>query len=139
MTVPVVSRAPNCTILGAGPGLTQAASTPHALHTRRPCCPTARSLLQRGQAKIVTPLVSRARNSTTRQAGAGFAPSASTPDAIVTRRPCCPTAWSWLQGVKIIQIIPWLLRARNSTRLRRRPHQRQRRRQHLPRPRRLHL
>ena len=39
-------RAPNCTTRRAGPGLPQAASTPHAVITRRRCYKTAWSLLQ---------------------------------------------------------------------------------------------
>ena len=39
-------RARNCTIRRAGPGPPRAASTPHAIITRRPCCPTARCWLQ---------------------------------------------------------------------------------------------
>ena len=41
-----LSRAPNCTTRRAGPGLPQAASTPHAFITRRRCYKTAWSLLQ---------------------------------------------------------------------------------------------
>src|SRR6266498_3508194 len=109
----LVLQARNCTILRAGAGLPPVASTPHTSRTRRPCWLTARSLLQ--QALITPAVTSGARNCTTRQAGAGFAPSASTPHGTHTRRPCCPTGRSLLQGVWIIQIIPWLLRVRNST------------------------
>ena len=35
------SRARNCTTQRAGPGVPRAASTPHAIFTRRRCCPTA--------------------------------------------------------------------------------------------------
>ena len=42
----MLPRAPNCTTRRAGPGLPQAASTPHALVTRRRCYQTAWSLLQ---------------------------------------------------------------------------------------------
>ena len=42
----VLTRAPNCTTRRAGPGRPQAASTPHAMFTRRRCYKTARSLLQ---------------------------------------------------------------------------------------------
>jgi len=41
-----LSRAPNCTSRPAGLGLPPAASTPHALITRRRCYKTGRSLLQ---------------------------------------------------------------------------------------------
>src|SRR6266536_3362336 len=77
----------------------------------------------------VTSLVLQALNCTILRAGAGLPPVASTPHARHTRRPCCLTARSLLQQVWIIQIIPWLLRVRNSTILHRlqRPHQHQRR------------
>ena len=39
-TTLALSRARNCTIRRAGPGAPRAASTPHGLCTRRPCCPT---------------------------------------------------------------------------------------------------
>ena len=42
----MLPRAPNCTTRRAGPGLPQAASTPHAYLTRRRCYQTAWSLLQ---------------------------------------------------------------------------------------------
>ena len=42
----MLPRAPNCTTRRAGPGLSQAASTPHAMLTRRRCYKTAWSLLQ---------------------------------------------------------------------------------------------
>ena len=41
----------------------------------------------------------RARNSTIRRAGPGRRPAASPPRAIVTRRPCCPTARCSSQAV----------------------------------------
>ena len=46
----------------------------------------------------VTAAISRARNCTTRPAGPGVPPAASTPHAMVTRRRCCPTARCWWQG-----------------------------------------
>ena len=39
-----------------------------------------------------------ARNCTTRPAGRGVPRAASTPDALITRRRCCPTARCWWQG-----------------------------------------
>ena len=42
----LLPRAPNCTTRRAGPGLPQAASTPHVIFTRRRCYKTAWSLLQ---------------------------------------------------------------------------------------------
>ena len=55
----------------------------------------------------------RARNSTTRPAGPGQPRAASTPLAMIIRRPCCPMAWCWWQGDLIA--VAMLLRARNST------------------------
>ena len=46
LTTAAFSRAPNCTTRRAVPGLPQAASTPHAIITRRRCYKTAWSLLQ---------------------------------------------------------------------------------------------
>ena len=85
-----LSRARNSTIRRAGPGRPPAASPPHAMITRRRCCPTARCSSQAvtdGQR-----LLSRARNSTIRRAGPGRPPAASPPHAMLTRRRCCPTA-----------------------------------------------
>ena len=82
------SRARNSTIQRAGLGRRPAASPPHAMVTRRRCCPTARCSSQEGMAAVS----SRARNCTIRRAGLGRRPAASPPDAIVTRRRCCPTA-----------------------------------------------
>ena len=42
LTTAALSRARNCTIRRAGPGVPPAASPPHAIITRRRCCPTAR-------------------------------------------------------------------------------------------------
>ena len=42
----LLPRAPNCTTRRAGPGLPRAASTPHAIITRRRCYQTAWCLLQ---------------------------------------------------------------------------------------------
>ena len=42
MATAAFSPARNCTIRPAGPGRPPAASTPHAMVTRRRCCPTAR-------------------------------------------------------------------------------------------------
>ena len=42
LTTPALSRARNSTIRRAGPGRPPAASPPHAMVTRRRCCPTAR-------------------------------------------------------------------------------------------------
>ena len=142
----MLPRARNCTTRRAGPGLPRAASTPHALITRRPCCPTAwcwwqgdliavstlpipsaelydpasgtwtvtgslntaryfhtATLLPNGMVLVAggrnsIDVLPRARNCTTRRAGPGLPRAASTPHAFVTRRPCCPTAWSWWQG-----------------------------------------
>ena len=85
----MLSRARSSTIRRAGPGRPPAASPPHALLTRRPCCPTARCSSQEG---LNGQRFSRARNSTIRRAGPGRPPAASPPHAIVTRRRCCPTA-----------------------------------------------
>ena len=70
-------RARNCTTRRAGPGRPRAASTPRALSTRRPCCPTGWCWLQ---GEVVAAL-SRARNCTTRRAGLGRPRAASTPRA----------------------------------------------------------
>ena len=96
LALAALPRARNCTIRRAGPGLPQAASTPHAMCTRRPCCPTAWCWLQ-GDVVAVS-VLPRARNCTTRRAGPGRPQAASTPRALITQRPCCPTAWCWLQG-----------------------------------------
>ncbi len=69
------SRARNSTIRRAGPGAPPAASPPHAILTRRRCCPTARCSSQADTTVSTTP--SRARNSTIRRAGLGRPPAAS--------------------------------------------------------------
>ena len=69
------SRARNSTIRRAGPGQRLAASPPHAINTRRRCCPTARCSSQ--QAIPLTPSFSQAQNSTIRRAAAGRPPAAS--------------------------------------------------------------
>ena len=74
---------------GAGLGLPPAASTPAGILTRRPCCPTAMSLLQ---GELLTAALPPARNCTTRRTGLGRRQAASPPPAILTRRPCCLTA-----------------------------------------------
>src|SRR5207245_2649570 len=105
------SRARNCTTRRTGVGRPRAVSTPHALITRRPCCPTARSSLQ----VVITTACSRARNCTIQRAGLGRPRAASTPRAVITRRPCCPTGWCWLQlGLIAVSRLP---RARNCTTL----------------------
>ena len=74
-----ISRARNSTIRRAGPGHRPAASPPHAMFTRRRCCPTARCSSQgdcNGSLRL-----SRARNSTIRRAGLGRPPAASPPHA----------------------------------------------------------
>ena len=64
--------------------------------TRRPCCQTARSLLQ-GDLITISGLP-RARNCTTRRAGPGLPQAASTPHTLLTRRRCYQTpSWSLLQ------------------------------------------
>ena len=73
------SRARNCTTRRAGPGLPRAASTPHAMFTRRRCYKTAWSLLQ---GDVTAPsILPRAPNCTTRRAGPGLPQAASTPHA----------------------------------------------------------
>ena len=66
-----------------------AASAPHAMFTRRRCCPTARCW---SQEDIAAAALSPARNCTIRPAGPGLPPAASSLHAIFTRRRCCPTA-----------------------------------------------
>ena len=73
-----LSRARNSTIRRAGPGRPPAASPPHAIVTRRRCCPTARCS---SQAVTTAAALSRARNSTIRRAGPGRPPAASPPHA----------------------------------------------------------
>ncbi len=73
----------------------RAASTPHALITRRRCCPTARCWWQ---GDLMAASCVPARNCTTRPAGRGVPRAASTPHALITRRRCCPTARCWWQG-----------------------------------------
>ena len=63
----------------AGLGRRPAASPPHAMITRRRCCPTARCSSQ--AALTVTSALSRARNSTIRRAEPGRRPAASPPHA----------------------------------------------------------
>ena len=69
----------NCTTRPAGPGLPRAASTPHAIVTRRRCCPTARCWWQEEQ---IPAALLPARNCTTRPAGRGLPRAASTPHAM---------------------------------------------------------
>ena len=88
-----------------------AASSPHAILTRRRCCPTARCSSQEDLTSPAKPL-SRARNSTIRRAGPGRRPAASSPVAIFTRRRCCPTVRCWLQEELATAAIS---RARNCT------------------------
>ena len=107
----MLPRAPNCTTRRAGPGLPQAASTPHAIFTRRRCYKTAWSLLQ-GELTAMA-MLPRAPNCTTRRAGPGLPQAASTPHAILTRRRCYKTAWSLLQGD--LTAVAMLPRAPNCT------------------------
>src|SRR5436190_24340344 len=81
--------AADCTPQPPGHGLPRAASTAHALLTRRPCCPTGRCWW-RGDLLPAASLP--ARNCTIRPAGRGVPPATSTPHASFTRRRCCPTA-----------------------------------------------
>ena len=106
-----LSRARNCTIRRAGPGRPPAASAPHAMFTRRPCCPTARCSSQAVLAQSAT--LSRARNSTIRRAGPGVPLAASPPRGFFTQRRCCPTARCSSQVERIVH--RRLVRARNST------------------------
>ena len=92
----LLPRAPNCTTRRAVPGLPQAASTPHAIFTRRRCYKTAWSLLQGDRTALA--IFPRALNCTTRQAGPGLPQAASTPHMSITRRRCYKTAWSLLPG-----------------------------------------
>ena len=59
----------------AGAGRPPAASPPHAIITRRRCCPTARCSSQAERTPLAT--LSRARNSTIRRAEPGRPPAAS--------------------------------------------------------------
>ena len=93
---PAFWRVRNCTTRPAGPGVSLAGLTLHALRTRRPCCKTAWSLLQGDLTTIST--VWRARNCTTRRALPGLPRAALPAHAIFTRRPCYKTARSLLQG-----------------------------------------
>src|SRR5207247_7933064 len=93
-----------------GSGGPQAVSTPHAMSTRRPCCQTAWSLLQREVLATITVFL-RARNCTTRRAGRGVSLTTLTPHVLLTRRPCCKKAWSLLQGDWTTLSTVW--RARN--------------------------
>ena len=81
LTAAAFSRARNSTIRRAGPGRPPAASPPHAIVTRRRCCPTARCSSQADPA--ATTAISRARNSTIRRAAPGRPPAASAPHAIM--------------------------------------------------------
>src|SRR5213076_2475514 len=87
-------QARNCTTRRSGPGLLRGASTPHATLTRRACCPTTRSLLQRDLLRALCLLA--ARNCTTRPSRPGLLRGASTPHAGCPRRACCATAWCWV-------------------------------------------
>src|SRR5438105_2346949 len=102
----------NCTIRPAAPGLRRAASAPHAGNTLRPCCPTAKCLWQEDM--LAVPTFLPARNCTIQPLGQmepGLLRAASTPAALITQRPCCPTARSWSQEDLIaVSILP---RARN--------------------------
>ena len=80
-TTASLSRARNSTIRRAEPGRRPAASPPHAMFTRRRCCPTARCS---SQAVLTSAFRSRARNSTIRRAGLGRRPAASPPHALHT-------------------------------------------------------
>ena len=108
---PRISRARNSTIRRTGAGQPLAASAPHAVSTRRRCCPMARCSSQAGLSTSL--LLSRARNSTIRRAGLGRPPAASPPHAMLTRRRCCPTARCSSQAVTTAP--PGRSRARNST------------------------
>ena len=88
-----ISQARRSTIRRADNGLPPAASTPPAMITRQPCCPTARCWLQGDL--VITVAV---RNSTIRRAALGRRLGASPSVGILTRRPCCPAARCWLQG-----------------------------------------
>src|SRR5207247_288180 len=105
ISMAIVPRAPNCTTRRAGPGLSQAASTPHTLYTRRCCYKTAWSLLQ-GELKIRRP------SCTTRGAVPGVSQAVSKTTAGTTRRHSHKTAWSLLQGVVPLAL---LSRAPNCT------------------------
>ena len=83
IAVSILPRARNCTTRPAGAGVQRAASTPHALITRRPCCPTARCWLQ---GDIMAAFLPAARNCTTRPAGPGLPRAASTPRARFSHR-----------------------------------------------------
>ena len=94
MASAALSLARNCTILLAGRGVPPAASPPHALITRRRCCPTARCWWRED---LIAAAPRGARNCTIRLPGCGAAPAASPPHATSTRRRCCPTARCWWQ------------------------------------------
>ena len=89
----------------------RAASPPHAVFTRRRCCPTARCSSQAVLTRSAT--LSRARNSTIRRAGPGVPLAASPPGGFFTQRRCCPTARCSSQVERILH--RRLVRARNST------------------------
>ena len=91
-----LSRARNCTIRRAGPGRSQAASTPHATFTRRRCCQTAWSLLQGDL--IATSMLPRARNCTIRRAGPGLPPAASTTHAFMHTATLLPNGMVLVAG-----------------------------------------
>ena len=74
--------APNCTIRRAGPGLSRAASTRHAIFTRRRCYKTAWSLLQ---GDMTVSAASPTRNCTRPgEQGSGLSRAASTRHALLT-------------------------------------------------------
>jgi hypothetical protein len=106
-----VSRARNCTTRPAGCGLPLAPSTPHAIGTRRRCCPTARCWWQEDETSAATMLA--ARNCTTRPAGLGVPRAASPTHATFTRRRCCPTARC--SSLEVLAAPAAISRARNCT------------------------
>jgi hypothetical protein len=98
-----LATARNCTTLPAGRGVTRTSSTPHALITRRHCCPTARCWWQED---LITAPILPARNCSTRPSGCtggdGLPRTASTPHVLITRRRCCPTARCWWQAEMLL-------------------------------------
>ena len=103
-----ISRARNSTIRRAGLGRPPAASPPHAIFTRRRCCPTARCSSQ----AVMTHSVLRERG--TLRSGERDLDGHRQPRhrTLVTRRRCCPTARCSSQAVITARAIS---RARNST------------------------
>src|SRR2546423_13250157 len=99
MMASTILPARNCTTRLAGLGVPRAASPPHALNTRRRCCPTARCWW-RGEGKL-TAVFLGARNCTDRTGGVGGPPAAPRPRRLNKRRRCCPTARGWGQGGKL--------------------------------------